>query len=147
MPPRDLWEVRQAAADRRKQLREAFIRVDPQLSGQVAPFLVAQIIKGTKVDVSSESINNYMCERAPHRGRALARSLVNLQAGVAVARRARVARRRTTHACTRLGSSQQSSAPPLTGPRMHGMCDLAGSMAASIGRSSAITSRRSSQAT
>jgi len=55
----DLWVVRQAAADRRSSLRSAFIRYDPQLSGQIAPFLVQQIITSNKVDVNRDLIDTF----------------------------------------------------------------------------------------
>jgi hypothetical protein len=70
----DLWEVRQAAADRRSGLRSAFIRQDPQLSGQIAPFLVKHIIDANKIDVPTDFRNQFTC--APRLSQALMTSTV-----------------------------------------------------------------------
>jgi len=41
-------------------LREAFIRSDPRLTGQVAPFLVLDIIRSMQIEVHPESVGRYM---------------------------------------------------------------------------------------
>ena len=48
-----------AAADRRGALRTAFIRLDPRLTGLVAPYLVPHTLRALHIDVSPETIARF----------------------------------------------------------------------------------------
>ena len=56
------WDMKQQAADRRSTLRAAFIRHDPKLSGEVAPFLVTECIKSIRIDetVPAEFVDKFV---------------------------------------------------------------------------------------
>ena len=55
-----LDDSRSEAANRRSALRTAFIRHDPQLTGLIAPFHVADIIKSQRVDVDAEKAKKFV---------------------------------------------------------------------------------------